>query len=155
MYTYVYIYIRRASVLGGCKSWKEIGGGKVERNVYRGKARLDKMDDNRHFDSGGGTQPSAKCMQRDLLDALSIKSRVIRDHLRGKPLTNERRYLVPLFNLGFYQPRKLWKSLRSCRIFYRLHPPPPRSRRGDVNLLDLKDISWNAFHKVMLHSLAP
>lgn len=133
--------------MGGCKSWKEIGGGKVERNVYRGKARrphLDKMDDNRHFDSGGGTQPSAKCMQRDLLDALSIKSRVIRDHLRGKPLTNERRcYLVPLFNLGFYQPRKLWKLF--VRVVSFTSPPSPRSRRGTLICWILKISRGSAF----------
>lgn len=69
----------------GRKSWKEIGGRreggeKCVSGLKRGR-KLDKMDDNRHFDSGG-TQPSSKCMQRDLhLDALSIKSRVIRDHL--------------------------------------------------------------------------
>lgn len=81
----------------GRKSWKEIGGRreggeKCVSGLKRGR-KLDKMDDNRHFDSGG-TQPSSKCMQRDLhLDALSIKSRVIRDHLgqeARRSLTNER-----------------------------------------------------------------
>ena len=81
----------------GRKSWKEIGGRreggeKCVSGLKRGR-KLDKMDDNRHFDSGG-TQPSSKCMQRDLhLDALSIKSRVIRDHLgqeAHRSLTNER-----------------------------------------------------------------
>lgn len=106
----------------GRKSWKEIGGRreggeKCVSGLKRGR-KLDKMDDNRHFDSGG-TQPSSKCMQRDLhLDALSIKSRVIRDHLgqeAHRSLTNERtneryryQYLMPPFN-RFYQPRKLWK----------------------------------------------
>lgn len=78
----------RRTVSEWCKSWKEIPEY-LKRNVYRATGRnsaephLDKMDDNRHFDSGG-TQPSTKCMQRDP-DALSIKSRVIRDHLEASP----------------------------------------------------------------------
>lgn len=101
---------------------RKLEGRRREMCIGRGR-KLDKMDDNRHFDSGG-TQPSAKCMQRDLhLDALSIKSRVIRDHLGAhhRSLTNERyRYLMPPFNRLLSAEKTL--ETRSCRIFYRLYP---------------------------------
>jgi len=59
-------------------------------------AHRAKMDDNRHFASKGHSA-RPKCMQRDP-DALSIKSRVIRDHL-GQALPNERAVTLRAFTL--------------------------------------------------------
>lgn len=93
------------------KSRREIRAGLSERNVYRlaGRYTAGKMDDNRHLASKRHSARPQMHAKRP--DALSIKSRVIRDHL-GQALPNEQRAVTSRPPLNRAAPTEATKLRR-------------------------------------------